>query len=169
MINDLEEEDLKILMSNKNWMEWMLFMHPSQRAVVDRNFSGSSRLLGVSGSGKTCIIVRRAVRLAKLYKNEKILILTLNKSLSRLISQMVNLLLESSNSMEVRNFIEVKSFWELCKEMIIEFSNEHNVHKILEDRTDLHQESIEEVWSEYYKCENNNSDAEIFSHYIKVY
>jgi hypothetical protein len=162
VINDLEEEDLRILMSNKNWMEWMLFMHPSQRAVVDRDFSGSSRLLGVSGSGKTCIIVRRAVRLAKLYKNEKILILTLNKSLSRLISQMVNLLLESSKSMEFRNFIEVKSFWELCKEMIIEFSNEHNVHKILEDRTDLHQESIEEVWSEYYKCENNNSDAEIF-------
>jgi len=47
------------------YQEWMLFMHPMQEKMVDMDFSGSAKLSGVSGSGKTCIIVNRAIRLAK--------------------------------------------------------------------------------------------------------
>jgi superfamily I DNA/RNA helicase len=161
-LDDLDADDMKILMSHKNWLEWMLFMHPAQKQVVDRDFLGSARLLGVSGSGKTCIVVRRAVRLAKKYASQQILILTLNQSLARLISQLVNQLLDCSEDVNLKDFIEVKSFWELCRELLIRHRNEKFDTKVLGPKTHKHDDSIEEVWEEYYKCENNNHDADIF-------
>lgn len=160
-LDDLDPDDMKILMSNKNWLEWMLFMHPAQKKVVDRDFSGSARLLGVSGSGKTCVVVRRAVRLAKKYKGEKILILTLNESLSKLIASMVEMLLNCHDDNDLKPHIIVKSFWELCRELLIEYRHEPLDEKILKSKTHKHLESIDDVWEEFYKCENNNDDAEI--------
>lgn len=160
-LDDLDPDDMKILMSNKTWLEWMLFMHPAQKKVVDRDFSGSARLLGVSGSGKTCVVVRRAVRLAKKYQGEKVLILTLNESLSKLIASMVDMLLNCHGNSDLKPQIIVKSFWELCRELLIEYRHEPLDEKILGSKTHKHLESIDDVWEEFYKCENNNDDAEI--------
>jgi superfamily I DNA/RNA helicase len=159
--DELEAEDMKILMSNKNWLDWMLFMHPAQKKVVERDFAGSARLLGVSGSGKTCIVVRRAVRMAKKYPGQKILVLTLNEALARLIFELVDQFLECSEDFNLRDFIEVKSFWELCRELLIEYRNHPLDTKVLGPKTDKQEESIEEIWEEYYKCEYNNNDAEV--------
>jgi superfamily I DNA/RNA helicase len=160
-LDDLDNDDMKILMSNKNWLEWMLFMHPAQKKVVDKDFTGSARLLGVSGSGKTCVVVRRAVRLAQKYKGEKILILTLNESLSKLIASLVDMLLNCHDDNDLKPQIIVKSFWELCRELLIEYRSEPLDEKILGSKTHKHLESIDDVWEEFYKCENNNNDAEI--------
>lgn len=160
-LDDLDPDDMKILMSNKTWLEWMLFMHPAQKKVVDRDFIGSARLLGVSGSGKTCVVVRRAVRLARKYVGQKILVLTLNESLAKLIASMVDVLLNCNDDAHLKPQITVKSFWELCRELLIEYRNEPFDTKILGPKTDKHLESIEEVWEEFYKCENNNNDAEV--------
>jgi superfamily I DNA/RNA helicase len=161
-LDDLDSSDMEILMSNKNWLEWMLFMHPAQKKVVERDFSGSARLLGVSGSGKTCIVVRRAVRLAKKYPNEEILVLTLNESLSKLIANLIEMFLESSNEKNLNLKIIVKSFWELCRDLLIKYRNKPFDARVLGQRTDRHKESIDDVWEEYYKCENNNRDAKVF-------
>ncbi len=160
-LDDLDATDMEILMSNKNWLEWMLFMHPSQRQVVDKDFSGSSRLLGVSGSGKTCVIVRRAIRLAKKYEGQRILILTLNESLAGLINNLVDQLLDCSNEGHLREFIEVKSFWELCRNLIIKYRNRPFDARVLGPKTDRYHESIDEIWDEFYHCENNNNDAAV--------
>jgi len=160
-LDDLDPDDMKILMSNKNWLEWMLFMHPAQKQVVDRDFNGSARLLGVSGSGKTSIIVRRTVRLAKKYPDENILVLTLNESLSNLIESLIDMLLECNDGNNIKPRIIVKSFWELCRELLIMYRNEPLDEKILGSKTHRHKESIDEIWEEYYKCENNNDDAEV--------
>jgi superfamily I DNA and RNA helicase len=65
-------------------------MHPEQERCVDVDFSASSKLLGVSGSGKTCVLVKRAVRLANKYPSEKVLVVTLNRSLANLIKELVD-------------------------------------------------------------------------------
>jgi superfamily I DNA/RNA helicase len=44
---------------------WRYFLHPSQRAVVERDFSGPARLLGGAGTGKTVVAMHRARRLAR--------------------------------------------------------------------------------------------------------
>lgn len=160
--DDMEPEDLQILMDNKSWHEWMLFMHPSQRQVVEMDFSGPARLLGVSGSGKTAIIVKRAVRLAKKYPGEKILVLTLNRSLASLIKNLVDLLLDCQpDKDQLESQIRVTSYWEFCRTFLIENAESEMDKKIYDDFVHKHNDSIEDEWEEYYQCKNNNSDAEI--------
>lgn len=160
-LNELEAEYLKGILETKDWYDWMLFLHPMQRKVVDSDFSGSARLLGVSGSGKTCVLVHRAVRLAQKYKGEKILILTLNPSLARLINELISILLENAQQKELSEFIQVSSFWEICRDLLIEYDGHPLRERILNPKTDRHEDTIDEVWEEYYKCQNNNDDAAI--------
>lgn len=44
--------------------DWMVFLHPEQRALVERRFNGPARITGGAGTGKTVVGVHRAVRLA---------------------------------------------------------------------------------------------------------
>ncbi|WP_373397966.1 UvrD-helicase domain-containing protein [Algoriphagus halophilus] len=160
--DDMEPEDLKILMDNKSWHEWMLFMHPAQRRVVEMDFSGPARLLGVSGSGKTAIIVKRALRLAKKYPGEKILVLTLNRSLASLINNLVSILLDCQpDKEELESQIKVTSFWEYCRFFLIENADSEMNKKIYDDFVHKHNDSIEDEWEAFYQCKNNNNDAEV--------
>ena len=45
--------------------QWQLFLHPDQRQLVGRSFSGPARLRGISGSGKTVVALHRVRRLAR--------------------------------------------------------------------------------------------------------
>jgi hypothetical protein len=161
---ELSDDDIQILMNGKSWLDWMLFMHPDQGNIVKAKFSGSSRLLGVSGSGKTAIIVRRAVELAKRYSNERILILTLNRSLSTLIQQLLDI--HSSSLGDHNNFrkrITVCCYWEVCRDLLLEFETDQWKRKSLSDFSDKHKDSIDEVWREYYRREENNDTAQVLS------
>ena len=140
-----------------NYMDWMLFLHPDQQAIVDADFNGPAKLSGVSGSGKTCIVVQRAIRLAEKYKGEKILILTLNRQLSRLISDMV----DSAALSEVRENIDVKPFFSLCQDLLRKF--EPNNDKLYDDTTWKSKEHVDEIWREFYRCELNVDDAKVLT------
>ncbi len=72
-----EGEKFKHFIRTADYADWMLFPHPDQEALVDAEFRGAAKLLGVSGSGKTCVVVRRAVALAERYGSE-VLVLTFN-------------------------------------------------------------------------------------------
>jgi mRNA-degrading endonuclease RelE of RelBE toxin-antitoxin system len=43
---------------------WRVFLHPSQRKLVDANFNGPARVLGGAGTGKTVVAMHRAKYLA---------------------------------------------------------------------------------------------------------
>ncbi len=45
---------------------WMVFLHPDQRALVERDFSGPARVRGSAGTGKTVVALHRANHLAAL-------------------------------------------------------------------------------------------------------
>ena len=67
---------------------WMIFLHPDQRALVDRRFSGPARVRGSAGTGKTVVALHRAAALAKRFhgpantsKTRPILFTTFIKSL----------------------------------------------------------------------------------------
>ncbi|MGD1084649.1 MAG: UvrD-helicase domain-containing protein [Verrucomicrobiota bacterium] len=112
VINDLSEAEVARLYDPLRFREWMIFLHPGQRRVVDEEFDGPALLTGVSGSGKTCVLIHRARRLARFFSSDRILILTLNRSLARLIENMVSeLCMEGEMSR-----IDVKSFHDyLCE------------------------------------------------------
>lgn len=136
--------------------EWFLFMHPEQEAFVDADYSGPVKLSGVSGSGKTSIAIRRAIRLAHMYPNEKILILTLNRALAGLISQIVD---HACRDESTRSRIETKSMFSLGQELLREFEPDNA--RLYTDTTWGLEEHKDEVYREYYRCLNNFSDAEV--------
>lgn len=45
--------------------DWMIFLHPEQRSLVERRFSGPARVRGSAGTGKTLVALHRAAALAK--------------------------------------------------------------------------------------------------------
>ena len=52
-LKDLPEE--KRAFEELPFEDWMLYLHPDQKALVAKSFSGPARLRGVSGSGKTVV------------------------------------------------------------------------------------------------------------------
>ncbi len=137
-------------------LEWLLFMHPEQRRIVDEDFDGSAQLSGISGSGKTCIAVQRAIRLASADDDESVLLVTLNKTLAGLISNLVD---GAAVNEGIRSRIKVTSFFELCQELLAEFEPDRIVHY---DAVSWKlNEHIDEVFREYYRCWTNLRTAKI--------
>ncbi|ABC32366.1 Superfamily I DNA and RNA helicase [Hahella chejuensis KCTC 2396] len=63
--------------------EWRLFLHPSQKRLVEWNIQGPMKVNGAAGTGKTVVLMHRAQWLARQIKpNEKILITTFTKNLA---------------------------------------------------------------------------------------
>lgn len=147
---------LKRYASTAAYRDWMLFMHADQERVVNDNFDGPAKLVGVSGSGKTCVVVRRAIRLAADYPEERVLIVTLNRALASLIDDLV----DTCAPDDIRVRVDVRPFFDLCKELMhaIDPDNSH----MLDEYAHKHREHVEEIWQEYYRCEVNNLDAEVF-------
>lgn len=138
-----------------DFKDWMLFLHPEQKAAVEKHHKGSSKLLGVSGSGKTCVAIKRAIYLAGQYPSDNILLLTLNKSLAKLIQDLVLW----AAPKEVSGRICVKPFFEVCQELLYEF--EPGSQKFYSDMTWKSGEHIDAIWREYYQCKLNFNAAEI--------
>ena len=67
---------------NSPWEKWMVFLHPSQREIVDRDFAGPARVAGSAGTGKTVVALHRAVRLAKTSPNAPVLLATFSDPLA---------------------------------------------------------------------------------------
>lgn len=64
--------------------QWRVFLHPSQRRLVEMRASGPFRVLGSAGTGKTVVAMHRAVWLARntCAPGQKILFTTFTKNLA---------------------------------------------------------------------------------------
>lgn len=51
--------------------DWMIFLHPDQRAVVIRRYEGPARISGAAGTGKTVVALHRAAELAHRFAEEE--------------------------------------------------------------------------------------------------
>jgi hypothetical protein len=61
---------------------WRVFLHPSQRKLVQVDFNGPARVLGGAGTGKTVVALHRAKYLAsRCREDEQVLFTTFTKSL----------------------------------------------------------------------------------------
>jgi len=62
---------------------WRVFLHPSQRRLVERSWNGPVRVLGGAGTGKTVVAMHRARWLAKnLPEGKRILFTTFTRNLA---------------------------------------------------------------------------------------
>jgi len=64
------------------WEKWAVFLHPDQRDLVERDFSGPARVLGSAGTGKTIVAIHRAVHLARKNPDARVLLTTFSGTLA---------------------------------------------------------------------------------------
>lgn len=64
------------------WDKWAVFLHPAQSALVEREFSGPARISGSAGTGKTIVALHRAVHLARVHDQARVLLTTFSKPLA---------------------------------------------------------------------------------------
>lgn len=180
VLNDLSEEEFDALWDPSRFQEWMLYLHPGQKRVVDEDFEKPCVFTGVSGSGKTCVLVHRALRLAKLYPGEPMLILTLNRSLAHLIEKHVDRLANGSKHqvkvMAFYDYLEsvlkfyglddfltsISALLELNNE-IAEFVRAHQLTELTSLFAARDDYEIEKLWSQFFADPNSQATKDALS------
>ena len=69
------EEELRRIMAEP-LEKWRVFLHPTQRRIVKREYSGSARVLGGAGTGKTVVAMYRAKMLASRCEGQQRILMT---------------------------------------------------------------------------------------------
>ncbi len=70
--------------------QWMAFLHPSQRALVEGTYKGPVKVTGAAGTGKTVVGLHRARRLAQ--QGHQVLFTTFTTTLARNLERSLDLL-----------------------------------------------------------------------------
>ena len=89
------------------WEKWTVFLHPEQREWKEKNFNGPARVSGSAGTGKTIVALHRAVHLARLNIEARILLTTFSDTLANSLRVKLKSLVAGEPRIEER--IEVAS------------------------------------------------------------
>jgi hypothetical protein len=104
------------------WEKWGVFLHPSQRDLVARRFSGPARVAGSAGTGKTIVAIHRAVRLAREEPQARILLASFSQPLADAMAKKLLVLAPETGGIVPR--ITVTSFRGIAEQM---YQLEHGV------------------------------------------
>jgi UvrD-like helicase C-terminal domain/UvrD/REP helicase N-terminal domain len=104
VVSDVEELELAL---DYPWERWMVFLHPAQREIVEREYGGPSRVSGSAGTGKTIVALHRAVFLARSNPEARVLLTTYSDTLAASLRVRLHLLV--GNEPRVAERIEVDS------------------------------------------------------------
>lgn len=89
-----DDSDLEALLAAP-LERWRVFLHPSQRKLVERDWAGPAKVTGGAGTGKTVVAMHRAARLARQFAalpGRPVVFTTFTKTLSDDIRQHLELL-----------------------------------------------------------------------------
>lgn len=77
------------------WDKWMVFLHPAQRELVERDYNGPARVSGSAGTGKTIVALHRAVYLARTNPTARVLLTTFSLTLANALRERLKRLISS--------------------------------------------------------------------------
>ena len=83
--------------------EWQLFLHPDQKPLVSRHWSGAARIRGAAGTGKTVIGLHRLAELARRYPDDQVLFTANSRSLAELLERRFRNLPMAPSNVEFAN------------------------------------------------------------------
>lgn len=104
------------------WEKWGVFLHPSQRVLVERSFAGPARVAGSAGTGKTIVAIHRAVRLAHDNPDARVLLASFSEPLAAELAKKVLVLAPETGGVVAR--ITTASFQAIAEQL---FQLEHGV------------------------------------------
>lgn len=107
------------------WDKWTVFLHPAQRYLVERDYTGPARISGSAGTGKTIVALHRAVFLARQYPAARILLTTFSDALANALQVKLNRLV--GNEPEISNRIVVCSIRRIAHELYTEAFEEPKI------------------------------------------
>jgi mRNA-degrading endonuclease RelE of RelBE toxin-antitoxin system len=64
------------------WEKWTIFLHPAQRQLIERDYSGPAKVSGSAGTGKTIVALHRAVFLTRTHQDSRVLLTTFSEPLA---------------------------------------------------------------------------------------
>lgn len=99
-VNDVETESLRKVIESGSFDQWRVYIHPEQRRMAEGAYSGSARVFGGAGTGKTVVAVHRANNLARrAVRNQdpgdtppRVLLTTFTKGLAQGLKSQLNAL-----------------------------------------------------------------------------
>ncbi|WP_281926766.1 3'-5' exonuclease [Roseibium album] len=80
------------------WEKWILYLHPAQQGVVDRDFNGPARVSGSAGTGKTVVALHRAMRVLQEDDGARLLLTTFSEPLSNSLEHKLGMLMSGQDS-----------------------------------------------------------------------
>lgn len=84
------------------WDQWTVFLHPSQRQVVEQSFIGPARVSGSAGTGKTVVALHRAANILRLHRDARLLLTTFSLPLANALEAKLRLLTGEDKSIVPR-------------------------------------------------------------------
>lgn len=78
------------------WEKWMIFLHPAQQELVEKDFNGPARVSGSAGTGKTIVALHRAVHLARKNPGSRVLFTTFTDDLAEVLKGKLKYLIGST-------------------------------------------------------------------------
>jgi hypothetical protein len=109
-----DREELELALAYP-WEKWGVFLHPSQREIVERSYGAPARVAGSAGTGKTVVALHRAVRLARETPSARILLASFSQPLADALSAKVLVLAPDTGSIVRR--ITTASFQGIADEL----------------------------------------------------
>ena len=100
------------------WNQWAVFLHPTQRDAVERNFGGPARVSGSAGTGKTIVALHRAAFLSGKFPEANILLTTYSRPLVGTLETGLNTLLGATG--DIRRRIKVEHLHKYADEIASE-------------------------------------------------
>ena len=120
------------------WEKWIVFLHPVQRQLVEKDYKGPARVTGSAGTGKTIVALHRAVFLARQDPDARVLLTTFSDTLASALRNKLRLLI--GNEPRLAERIEVFAIDEVGRRL---YGKQGGTRKEV-DRTVL-QELLEEA------------------------
>lgn len=108
------EEEMRLALDFP-WDKWSVFLHPSQRDIVDQDFSGPARVTGTAGTGKTIVALHRAARALLDDSKSRVLLTSFSRPLANALMPKLRLLLAAQP--EAMDRVSVASFEEAASEL----------------------------------------------------
>lgn len=108
-VRDVEELERAL---DYPWEKWTVFLHPAQRAEVEREQSGPARVSGSAGTGKTIVALHRAVLLARHHPESRVLLATFSEILAAALKIKLRRLI--GNEPRVAERIEIHTLGKLA-------------------------------------------------------
>ncbi len=147
----VKKDDTELMnMLNAPLEKWRVFLHPTQRKLVEKEYNGPVRVLGGAGTGKTVVAMHRAKYLASqisLFDNKKILFTTYTKNLAIDIYENLKKICDE----ETLSKIEVKNL----DQWVYEFLTKHGYKNEI-----VYSNKTDKLWESALISKSENLDIE---------